>query len=245
MFVGSRQSGIIFGGSNKPDKAVMNFTLDGNTVAFTALKGLSSSGINMVLKNNILCGGDKTVTRINTKDWTSDYNLIFQPKDWALGTAEGRDTHSKIAQPRFRCAPPNGLGFVINSWKPEPFTKTTTGTFYLTLTPVTDYFAVGDHVEVNYDGVVREVTEVTADYVAFVPPIKALHEWRWDGIVNWKDRTEFKWDLRLADDSPGKKAGDKGQDIGSTIDMQAYFRGDLNGDGQRDLPAIPPDVLQP
>ena len=85
---------------------------------------------------------------------------------------------------------------------------------------------------------------MTDDSVAFAPPLEKLHHIAWDVIVNWKDKTEFKWDLRLADDSPGKGMGDKGQDVGSNIDIQAYMRGDFDGDGKRDLPELPKGVLQ-
>ncbi len=37
--------------------------------------------------------------------------------------------------------------------------------------------------------------------------------------------------------------GDKGQDVGSNIDIQAYTRGDFNGDGKRDLPPLPREAV--
>jgi hypothetical protein len=103
-------------------------------------------------------------------------------------------------------------------------------------------FTVGDLVEADLDGRPRTVTEATDDYVAFEPPLKSLHHYGWNILVNWKNRKEFLWDLRISDDSPARKMGDQGQDVGSTIDMQAYIKGDFNGDGSRDLPELPVDV---
>ena len=126
---------------------------------------------------------------------------------------------------------------------PGKLEKCTPGKLYLMSGPLGRYFAVGDHVETNCDGVVRRVTEATDEYVAFEPPLKRLHHYGWNTLVNWKDRKDFVWDLRLADDSPGKRIGDDGKDVGSDIDIQAYMKGDFNGDGRRDLPQVPADML--
>ena len=247
MIVGTHHTGVIFGGGNaKVEEQVRKFELNGNTIAFTGFKGLSSNGPDMVLRNNVILGGDRTVTRVSSKSWQADYNLYGQPEGWKLAKAEGQDVHSKIVpQPKFRCAPPEAIAFVIDQWdKTKPLELNTPGKFYLN-EPPSQHFKVGDHVEVNFDGLVRKAVEVTDEYIVFDPPLPALHEWRWETIVNWKDRTDFAWDLRLADDSPGKGLGDKGQDVGSTIDIQAYLQGDFNGDGKRELPAVSADVLKP
>jgi len=247
MIVCTHHTGVILGGGSKLEEQVRKFELNGNTIAFTGFRGLSSNGPDMVLRNNVLLGGDQTVTRVTSKTWTADHNLYGQPEGWKLSTADGKDVHSKIVpNPKFRSAPAVPIAFVIDQWHQDtkPLSLNTTSKFYLTLPP-NKFFAVGDHVEVNFDGVVRKVTESTDQYVAFAPPIASLHEWRWETIVNWKDRTDFVWDLRLADDSPGKKMGDQGQDVGSTIDIQAYFKGDFNGDGKRDLPTLHDDVMKP
>ena len=80
------------------------------------------------------------------------------------------------------------------------------------------------------------MTEVGAKYIAFDPPLAFVHPYGWDMVCNWKKNSNFGLDLRLADDSPGRKMGEGGKDVGSKIDIQAYLKGDFNGDGQRDLP---------
>jgi hypothetical protein len=37
--------------------------------------------------------------------------------------------------------------------------------------------------------------------------------------------------------------GDDGKAVGSNIDIQAYRKGDLNGDGKRDLPEVPRELV--
>ena len=58
-------------------------------------------------------------------------------------------------------------------------------------------------------------------------------------IANWGDKTDFTWDLHLAAGSPAKGAGPNGGNLGSSVDVQAYIKGDFNGDGKRDLPVLP------
>jgi hypothetical protein len=89
--------------------------------------------------------------------------------------------------------------------------------------------------------VVRKVTKVTDDSVSFEPPVEKLHHQGWDVMVNWKGESDFAWDVRLAEDSPGKGMGDKEQNVGSNINVQAYMKGDFDGDGRRDLPPAPKD----
>ncbi|NIA22084.1 MAG: hypothetical protein GWP05_09020 [Anaerolineaceae bacterium] len=100
-------------------------------------------------------------------------------------------------------------------------------------------FTVGDHVELDFDGVVRKVTETGPDYIVVDKPLKKPPT-TMQSIANWGSKTDFAWDLRLADDSPAKGAGPDGKDIGSSLDIRAYIKGDFNGDLRRDLPVLPP-----
>ena len=104
---------------------------------------------------------------------------------------------------------------------------------------VTGNVWAGDHIEVNWDGVVRQVKEAAGGYIVFDPPIRSVHPYAWDTVANWRKTDKFALDLRLADDSPGKGMGEGGRDVGSSIDIQAYMKGDFNGDGKRDLPPAP------
>jgi hypothetical protein len=117
--------------------------------------------------------------------------------------------------------------------------KCTPSALYLYGAPLSDHFEVGDHIEVNFDGRARKVTSVAEDHIVFEPPLGKLHHHGWDVVVNWKDGSEFAWDVRPAADSPARGMGEDGRDVGSTVDIQAYRRGDFNGDGKRDIPTLP------
>ena len=241
VIAGTHHSGIILG-----HKSSHNWTVEQNTIAYTAFNALVFSGKGTVIRNNvILTGGDSRLIRQAGPDpCVSDHNLLWKPdrRDVIYNVPEGQGAHSRFADPKFRSAPSlTGLAtYYIDVWgDKEAAAKCTPGKLYLIGRPLTSRFAVGDHVEANFDGRPRKVTEVTDEYVAFAPPLDKLHHHPWDVLVNWKDKTDFTWDLRLADDSPGRKMGDKGQDVGSCIDIQAYLKGDFNGDGRRDLPAMP------
>jgi len=243
MLVCTHHSGIVLGHTN-----THNWTVEQNTFAFTGFKAIIYSGKNTVIRNNVvLTGGDNKLIQQASKDPASgDYNLLWKPEGVEVAYHMPKDgsPHSKFADPKFRSAPPLGrkLTFYVDVWSDkEAAKKCTPGKLCLGGRPLTDSFKVGDHVEVNFDGKVRKVTEVSAEAVSFDPPLAKLHHIAWDVMVNWKDKTEFAWDLRLADGSPGKGLGDKGQDVGSSIDMPAYRKGDFDGDGKRDLPAVPTD----
>ena len=238
MVVGTHHSGMILGHNNSH-----NWTVEQNTFAYTGFKAFTYSGKGTVLRNNvILAGGDNMIVVQAGKDpLVSDYNLYWKANERSkLQTGEGQDAHSKFGDPKFRSAPALGrlAAYFIDTWSDkEAAAKSSTGKLSLGGRPLTESFKVGDMIEVNFDGRLRKVTEVIAETVAFEPPLDKMHQYPWETVVNWKDRTAIAWDCRLADDSPGKKMGDRGQDVGSSVDMPAYMKGDFNGDGKRDLPA--------
>jgi hypothetical protein len=237
MIIFAHHTGLLLG-----HRSSDNYTLINNTIAYAGTRALVVDGKNARVRNNVLVAGadGKLVVAYGNRQWDSDYNLYWMPEDGTTIRREAQDAHSKWADPRFRSAPPlaGRSCYVIDQWSPEAKGNSKGGKFYL-IVKANDHFRVGDFVEVNCDGVRRTVTEVTDRYVAFEPALKMLHEWEWDMLVNWKDQEDFVWDLRLADDSPGKGMGEGGKDVGSSIDIQAYLRGDFDGDGKRDLPDAP------
>jgi len=241
ILAGTRHSGLVLGHKN-----THNWTVEQNTIAYTSFKAIIFSGQNTVIRNNVvLCGGDnKLIQQAGQDPASGDYNLLWKPEgvDVIYHMPKDQTPHSKFADPKFRSAPPLNQKaiFYIDVWANKGSDKLCTPSkLYLGGRPLTNHFKVGDHIEVDFDGRVRKVTEVTNEYIVFEPPIEKVHHIAWNAVVNWKDRKEFVWDLRLAEGSPGKGLGDKGQDVGSNIDMQAYMKGDFNGDGQRDLPPAP------
>lgn len=242
VFAGQHHTGVSLGHDSTDNCRFLN-----NTVACTGFWGMSFSGKNGVIRNNaILTGGDRGLVQAKGENLQCDYNLYWKPPEARTGAPAGADAHSRYADPKFRSAPSltGPSAFAVDQWTQGKLEKCTPGKLYLMSGPLTRYFAVGDYVEANCDGIPRQVTEVTEEYVAFEPPLKRLHHYGWDTLVNWKTRKDFTWDLRLTDDSPGRKMGEDGKDVGSNIDMQAYMKGDFNNDGNRDLPVLPADVLK-
>jgi hypothetical protein len=92
-------------------------------------------------------------------------------------------------------------------------------------------FQVGDHMEINFDGVVRTVTAAEPGVVTFDPPL--AREQAFVTIANWKHKTDFTYDFS----SPLNGR------YGSTVNVPAYLRCDFDGDGKRDVPEVPRIIL--
>jgi hypothetical protein len=107
---------------------------------------------------------------------------------------------------------------------------------YLWKYNATNYFAVGDHVEINSDGVVRTVTSVGSDYVTFTPGDDYIAI-KCNTIANWGENTNYAVDIT----PQAAITGSDSQPVGSTISVQQFLAGDFNGDGRRDVPEFPPD----
>ncbi|MFN4228026.1 MAG: right-handed parallel beta-helix repeat-containing protein [Candidatus Ratteibacteria bacterium] len=94
----------------------------------------------------------------------------------------------------------------------------------------------GDFIEINMDGVVRKIKEVGQNFIVIEPPLDRIPDFE-IFVFNWKNKSNFIWDLRLKENSPGYKKSEKGKDIGSDLNIQNYKKGDYDGDGKIDLPA--------
>ena len=82
-------------------------------------------------------------------------------------------------------------------------------------------FKIGDRVEYNYDHVIRTVTASgNGSYVDIAPPL-SKNSMAGETILNWKDASDFVYDLHLKDSSPLINKG---------INLSAEI-GDLDKDG--------------
>lgn len=115
-------------------------------------------------------------------------------------------------------------------------------------------FTLGDHIEFNFDGVVRQVTAIDTvnKTITFTPALSGFTAGdglgypnlvREDFIENWGARTNFARDSRLAAGSPGLTMSATGGAIGSPLIIGNFQMDDFDGDGIPDVPAIPADVL--
>lgn len=158
----------------------------------------------------------------------------------AFATATGQDTRSVQADPLLRNAPlDQGLALSIDD------ANCTTASLIVRRQPSLTQgeiipFTVRDLIEVNGDGVRRQVTSVAGDRITFAPPLpdRPFREghtavWRWGG------KTDFQLDTRPNAAGPAGALSVRGGPVGSMIDVRAYQAGDFDGDGARDLPAIP------
>ena len=142
----------------------------------------------------------------------------------------GQETHGLVARPKFR----NAAKFFTTTHYAR--IAECSASRLVLREPHNGGLAVGDHIELNFDGAVRSVTKAGPDWIEFrpslpEPPINGV------AIANWGEQTDFAWDLRLDEASPGKAQADSGRDIGCDLDLQAYKRGDFDGDGRRDVPS--------
>ena len=212
---------------------------------------LGSGGDDHTMCDNIVMTGHNTSawSRDSADVYASDYNVFWQAADMAItrgpviwdlnynmslaayAAASGQDTHSAYANPQFTNAPVSfhaldgnrQTDFLPNRVYPRDGM---------------DGLAVGDHIEIANDGVVRTITALGADWIGFSPSA----DWvvtKADSLFNWKTAEDFTWDLTLQPGSPAAGAASDGGDIGSSINIGQYKAGDFNGDGCRDLPEWP------
>lgn len=147
----------------------------------------------------------------------------------------GLDLNSTNSDPLFVNAP-----FGINVLDSALLHQATRDTFSLR---DTNLFLVGDHVEINFDGVVRTVTASSGAVVTVDPPLeeKPLKDYL---IANWGTNTDFALDLGLQPGSPGVGLGQGGGTVGSSISIEQFQNGDFDGDGRRNIPQIPADLRE-
>lgn len=171
-------------------------------------------------------------------------------RSWdAVRASTGQDAHSVYAEPQFRSGP---IGYAV--FDDAHLLESTRASWYLRSRSA--QVRPGDIVEVNFDGRARRVLAVeqvaaergTIQKINVAPPLaeKPMKDWLvavWGPVRREGTDGQLVLDLRLADDSPGVRLSSTGGPVGSTIDIPSYQRGDFDGDGQRDLPERPADLL--
>ncbi|MFW6154959.1 MAG: right-handed parallel beta-helix repeat-containing protein [Planctomycetota bacterium] len=254
MIVGTHAYMLIIGHNNCHD-----VFLDGNTMVFSGY-GLinNTAGVGRTFTNNIFYQGhgNAMYAATDAMNYISDHNIFYLGDgltgriiryndvwaDWDTYLAlSGQDAHSINADPQFVNAPK-----LYDAMDARDLPYFHADRVYMR--NGTAGHAVGDHIEIDFDGVVRTITALGSDthggYIEYTPAHNAPLEIA--GVVcNWKDNTDFLLDLSLAPTSPGRGAGEGGRDIGSTLDLVAYRRADFDGDGLRDVPALPGTTPQP
>lgn len=223
-----------FGGtSNKPghkDFAGKGFKVFGNIIAPLHAVPLFTMNPESTSDYDLLWnGGVPTTPLVITPKWKASAVSIGE-----IRSKFNSEQHGLSADPKFVSVP----GFFTCS----DYSRTAlcTASKLLIHDPFGNNIVAGDTVEIDFDGVPREVTEVGKDFIAFKPAMASPPDSILT-IANWGKQKTIKWDLRLRDNSPAKKANEGGKDIGCNLILENYVKGDFNGDGQRDLPEVPKD----
>jgi hypothetical protein len=147
-----------------------------------------------------------------------------------------QDAHSFNTDPLFTNFPSN----YINADDSLTWSNTPTKIFIPT-TPQSylAYLAVGDHIEIGWDGVMRTVQSIGSNFITFAPAKNDIVLSPIQGIANWKGNSNPAFDLTFKTGSKAIGGAQGGGNMGSTINVPAYMNGDFNGDGRRDIPAMP------
>ncbi|TWT57724.1 FG-GAP repeat protein [Thalassoglobus neptunius] len=251
VMVGSTGYLMMFGHDSVFDVRISN-----NTAAFSGMGTMRLTGDNYEFYGNIFqTGHDKVLYATSEVDHTtSDSNLYWHSDLVSNGilfydsTGWHRDLES------FQTTTTNDQNSVYQS---PGFTNAPLATDlvdvrrlgdmqldYLPMWRGGQFFEVGDHVEINYDGIVREVLEIRDGGIVLSVPLDEI-PFGHVAVANWGDNTEFGLNLdykssssELLDSSDLAYSLAESADspFGSSINVPNFRLADFNGDGQRDIP---------
>ncbi|HJN17585.1 MAG TPA: right-handed parallel beta-helix repeat-containing protein, partial [Armatimonadota bacterium] len=180
MFIGCGAYAVIFGHGNADDYDVI-----GNTIAFSGYGVLSLTGRGYRVFDNVLASGHggPLFGYGADSETQSNRNLLWQAPgvtrppivydrnfnaSWEEYLADsGQDADSMRADPKFINAPA-----FFQQMEGKRLLECTKTRVYLR--GGTDQYAVGDTVELDFDGVARGVTSVGGDYIDIDPGLDAL-----------------------------------------------------------------------
>jgi len=248
MIVGSAAYMLILGHGNAG-----HYRIERNTLAMAGYGCMSLTWEDYRVYENVITNGhSKALYGVRgIAGYEGDRNLLWNSpraqnpqvmatdSGWhrtldAARASTGQDTRSVYADPQFRCGP-----IALSVLDHSRLQQSTRHRWFLR--GGTSLFRQGDWVEVNFDGVRRKVVAVDQNSITVQRPLreKPLKGWL---VANWGQRADGAIDLRLSTTSPGAKLAEDGGPVGSQIDIEAYQRGDFDGDGRRDLPPVPAEL---
>jgi len=247
LVVGSRAVAVICASS-------VNWTVTNNTILSVSTP-TNFQGPGITFTGNIVAPL-RPIPCYSLPDDTarSDYNLLWHGPNisgtlvvkgrWkdsastleAIRRKLGQEAHGQVTDPKFKSIPKFYCTTDYRRVQDCTNRRVIPAPGYL------KYFRVGDHVELDFDGVGRKITAVGKDYLEFDKPLAAAPI-TVQSVANWGDRAKVNWDVTLAKDSPARKAGKNGRTLGSDVDYKGFRAGDFDGDGKRDLPKLPETPL--
>ena len=238
VFVSSAANMILFGHGNSND-----WTLKNNTFALPGYSITSLTGKNYEARENVFYGSLGTLA----PTYRGDSNLFSEVPRGAkfekyatlaeVAKGTGQEGNSRLELSPLRNVPQSqGVAEVLSEATRDSM-----------LLREAEGFRVGDTVEINWDGIARTLVKVdpaTArnkgkerqyTRVTFAPALPQLPT-RYAVVANWGKADSLDLDARLKPEITDK--------VGATIDVAAFVRGDFDGDGTRDLPAMPAEVRE-
>ncbi len=243
VFLGAGARLIIFGHGNSHNWQVTN-----NTLGFGGWGGIGMDGERYIIASNIFL--NNVLGR--ERDYTGDHNLLWNPDPAAeilrvvrpswrgftdvapYAEQTQQDQHSRRADPLLMNVP-------VCQAVATDLDKCSADRLELRGGNAEGLFKLGEHIEINGDGVDRKVTETSDTHICFSPPL-AVRPWRITLIWNWGERTDFALDFTPRPGSPANTMGLEPLHVGARLDAAAYRAGDFDGDGRRDLPIMADDL---
>jgi len=242
VFLGAMARHLILG-----HKSANEWTVEGNTFALAHFGGVGVTGTGSTFEANIFY--DATLGDFN-EIASANYDLFFDNQGGdvfftnkndeytgyktaeAIYASTGLEQYGRVQNPQFRNAPV-GVFRVLGQGQ-------SSATRLKVRNQVPRHSSVGDHIEIDGDGVARRVTNIEDEYFSIEPalPTPPL---RTSLVTIWSDPANLQIDTRPRPGSPALTAGPEGKPVGAQLEIAAYQRGDFNGDGQRDLPELSPE----
>jgi hypothetical protein len=227
---------IILGGSHSHDDGFQNMTFVWGHLGALGFYATTNA---VRIFNSVFYAN--TLSYAGT-DIKSGNNLLWSPKPDNLVAL--KDAAGKFYTYKNSAAYMASLGLEVNSKNVDPQFKNipeaqavsndpaenTPDTLHFKRPGSLVGFAKGDSIEINFDGVARTIQSLTADSITFAPALPAA-PFRDIIVWGWGKRTDLRIDLS----SP--IAGGKDQP-GAPIDVAAYQRGELDGNGKRSIPEL-------
>jgi len=213
---------IIFGHNNSNDWVMRN-----NTFGLPAYNIFNFSGKNYEASKNVYIGTIRAGA-----SYSGESNLFYHPKSPQVSPQEKTPIAANLEFINFPKA------YAAVDYKKENTRDT------LFLTGGTGDWQVGDHIEVNWDGVARQVTSVDNLKITLKPALPGPPFTICWVVTDWGDKTDFTIDTRPrpARNTASQSSGADSVSVGASLNVPAYRRGCFHGDGKRELPEIPSDV---
>ena len=187
---------------------------------------------------NLFWNNSSTVTdpiAVTTPPWTAYYTTTLG----SLYTATGFEQHSTGVNPLLTNVP-STAGVVFDTGGVTTLASNQLFVSPLGSSHLTNYFNVGDVIEINGDGVARTISAATPSSggttITFSP---AGSVWRMGLVWDWPAGTSnLTVDTRPTSGSPALSGGSTGGERGSNINLVQFAAGEFDGTGTVNIPAI-------